>query len=748
MVRRYRMFFRTDRGLGCLAILVCVFGLLCLIPPSFAQEQQEAAAEPPPRWEELQDLLATLENDAERAEFTQRLRSLIAARRAVDGAEERSTEANLGGEIMATISAQVSTINHQARAALAVVGQIPQASTDLLAMAGDAERRSLILAAAAKVILIIALGFLAEWVAKRLLSRRRQQVATQPAEIWHRQLQALFRQVLVDVVPLFAFAAATYGLLPLTQPKAMTQLVILAIVNANVLVRAIMIVTRAAFSPDNPTTRAVRVSEETAHYWVIWVRRLSALAIYGYFFVEAALLLGLAAAAHKFFLNVLVFLVLGLVVVLVFQNKSNVAGLISSRDAADSPRPGSLLRESLADTWHIFAVLFVVVLYAVWLFEIEGGFQYLLQGSLLSLFILAISRVLVLALQQVVARGFRLRDTAKLRYPDLEPRANLYLAKAQGALKFIIQALAVLFLLEVWGADVSSWVTSPIGSVVLARAASILLLLLGAYIVWEVFSLLIQRYLERRDSSGALLLSSSRTRTLLPLFRNTVRIVLIVLVALTMISEFGIDIAPLLAGAGVFGLAIGFGAQSLIKDVITGVFILLEDALAVGDYVDLGGHMGTVEGLTIRSVTLRDIDGNVHIVPFGEVAAVLNMAKEFGISLIDVGVAYRENVDEVIEVLKEIGAGLQADENWRAHIIGPYEVLGLHKFEDSAVIIRTRFKTKPMMQWSVRREFHLRMKRAFDARNIEIPFPHQTIYFGADREGKAPGIAITRESSS
>ena len=223
--------------------------------------------------------------------------------------------------------------------------------------------------------------------------------------------------------------------------------------------------------------------------------------------------------------------------------------------------------------------------------------------------------------------------------------------------------------------------------------------------------------------------------------------VLVVMVTLIALSELGLDIGPLLAGAGVVGLAVGFGAQTLVKDVITGAFILVENSLAVGDWVELGSHSGTVEAMTIRTVTLRDLEGTVHVIPFGEVASVLNYNRDFGFTLVDIGVAYRENVDDVIKVLEEVGEDLRADETYGPSILEPLQVLGLNKFSESSVDIRARLKTKAMMQWSVRREFLRRIKKAFDERGIEIPFPHRTLYFGVDKEGTAPPARIVQDTA-
>ncbi|HSR71733.1 MAG TPA: mechanosensitive ion channel family protein, partial [Kiloniellales bacterium] len=226
---------------------------------------------------------------------------------------------------------------------------------------------------------------------------------------------------------------------------------------------------------------------------------------------------------------------------------------------------------------------------------------------------------------------------------------------------------------------------------------------------------------------------------------NATRVILGVVVVMIVFSELGVDIAPLLAGAGVVGLAIGFGAQTLVKDVITGVFILLEGSVRVGDVVDLGGHAGIVESLTIRTVVLRDLQGTVHVVPFSSVTTVRNMTMDYAYAFMDVGIAYREDVDQVIEVLKEVGADLQADETFGPEILEPLEVLGLDSFGDSSVNIRIRLKTRPIKQWMIRREFNRRMKRVFDERGIEIPFPHRTLYFGVDKEGKAPPAYIRSE---
>jgi small conductance mechanosensitive channel len=211
---------------------------------------------------------------------------------------------------------------------------------------------------------------------------------------------------------------------------------------------------------------------------------------------------------------------------------------------------------------------------------------------------------------------------------------------------------------------------------------------------------------------------------------------------MTVLSELGLNIAPLLAGAGVVGLAVGFGAQTLVKDVITGVFILLEDSLSAGDVVDVAGHSGVVESVTIRTIRLRDVSGTIHTVPFSEVSSIKNLTRDFSYAFMEIGVAYREDIDAIFPIIEELGSDLRADPEFAGKILEDIQVQGLDRFDDSAVVIRARIKTKPLQQWGVRRAFNLRMKRRFDELGIEIPFPHQTVYFGEDRDGNAPAAPV------
>ncbi len=229
-----------------------------------------------------------------------------------------------------------------------------------------------------------------------------------------------------------------------------------------------------------------------------------------------------------------------------------------------------------------------------------------------------------------------------------------------------------------------------------------------------------------------------RAETIGRVFRYLVTVIVTLIASVSILSEFGVSIAPILGAAGVVGLAIGFGAQSLVKDYFTGFFLLLENQLTTGDVVEVGDRAGLVEDVTLRYVRLRDYDGNVHFIPNNLITTVKNMSRGFAQAVIDVGVAYRENTDEAFEAMRAVGRQMREDAGFGPKILDDLEIAGVERWDDSAVVLRCRFRVAPLEQWGVRREFLRRLKKEFDARGIEIPFPHVTLYAGVGKDGSAP----------
>ena len=237
-----------------------------------------------------------------------------------------------------------------------------------------------------------------------------------------------------------------------------------------------------------------------------------------------------------------------------------------------------------------------------------------------------------------------------------------------------------------------------------------------------------------------------RLHTLEQVFRYIIAVIITVVTAMLVLSEVGISIAPILAAAGVLGIAIGFGAQSLVKDYFTGLFLLLENQVRQGDVVEVAGKGGLVEEMTLRYIRLRDYEGSVHYIPNGHVDTVTNRSRGFAYAVIDVGVAYREDIDEVYDLMRKVATELRADPELADKIVDDIEIAGVDQWGDSAVVIRCRFKVMPLEQWGVRRAYLYRLKKAFDAADIEIPFPHLTVYAGQNKDGGAPPLRLLQKT--
>lgn len=223
-----------------------------------------------------------------------------------------------------------------------------------------------------------------------------------------------------------------------------------------------------------------------------------------------------------------------------------------------------------------------------------------------------------------------------------------------------------------------------------------------------------------------------RVNTLIGILKGVLDLAIWAIVIMIGLKQLGVDIAPLIAGAGIMGIALGFGAQELVRDFISGFFILVEDQIRVNDVAIINGTGGLVDRIGLRTITLRDFTGTVHIFQNGKINTMSNMTKEWSAMVFDIGVAYKEDTDKVVKVMEEVGENLRNDEEFKDKILEPLEIFGVDKFDNSAVIIKARFKTKPIEQWGIGREYRRRLKYAFDKENIEIPFPHTTVYWGEE----------------
>lgn len=286
--------------------------------------------------------------------------------------------------------------------------------------------------------------------------------------------------------------------------------------------------------------------------------------------------------------------------------------------------------------------------------------------------------------------------------------------------------LTTLFLLAgIWGFDIIGWISAGLGQQVVESVIRIAILAVLTFAAMELAGLLINRLLARistrRDGSARL---TAQLNTIGPLLHGVARGVIILIGALMIFAEVGVEIGPLLAGAGVIGLAIGFGAQTLVKDFLTGIFLVAEDIVAVGDVVEISGSSGVVEQMTIRTIRLRALDGTLHVMPYGEAQIIHNMTKTFSYHVAELGISYESDIDKAFEVMEQVVEEMRADPDLGPRILEPLEVMDVSSLGDSSVVLRGRIKTPPGAQWGVGRAFNRRIKAAWDAAGIDIPYPH------------------------
>ena len=708
---------------------------LFLGPTQVAFAQEESAPNPE---NEIDQVIATIEDEQKREALLEQLRVLSEAARA---SQEPEVTSSPGADFMRGLSTRTQAIGTGLVRALGTLASLPSAIAVLGTRLETTEQRGIWLGAVFKIIAVLLCGLAAELVAKRLLKRPRDALeGTDRARFWSR-IPIQFGRLLLETLAIAAFGLAAYGALSALNPSGVTRLIVIALVNGTVLTRGIAALARFLFSPRVSGLRLLPASDESANYWFVWVRRLNLVAVYGYVFVETGLLLGFPPALHSVLLALLGLLILLMLIMLVQQNRRDVADAIAGSESDTGAI--AVLRGRLADFWNVFAIIYLAVVYGIWASGVPGGFSLVVRGSLLSLLIVGIAIAVGMAVHRAIDRGFRLSDELRSRFPRLESRTNRFVPRLKAAASIVIVATALISVLEVWGVDVLTWFESDVGRDVGSRAGTIVLIIAIAMVIWEVLSVVIEHWISQAQEDSV---ESARLETLLPLARKAALVVLTVVVTMTVLSELGVNIGPLLAGAGVVGLAVGFGAQTLVKDIITGAFILIENSISIDDFVDVGGHEGTVESLSIRTIRLRDTSGSVHTVPFSAVSSIINYTRDYGISLLYITVAYREDLDHVIEVLNELGEELLEDPELGKDILEPMVVQGVQRLDDSGVTLRAKIKTVSGMQWGMRRQFYGRMKKRFDERGIEIPFPHRTIYFGVDQEGKAPPARVQMET--
>lgn len=547
---------------------------------------------------------------------------------------------------------------------------------------------------------------------------------------WFRRLPFAIGHFMLSLTPILVFALIGFVWLSGNlASERVAKLVVVAVLNAYMACRLVLECARFLLAPGARDIRLIRTTDRRALWLVTWLRRLIGVIAFGYAAIATGTLFGLYQAASQVLVKLVSLIVHVMVAIMVLQARRPVAAIIrGDRDgAAASNGFIGAMRAGLARSWHILALFYIVALWIAWAIGVPHAFVIMLRIVLVFAVVAALARSLSAWLAHGLELLFDDEEPWRAQYPGLHARAKLYLPVFKLVIRAVFGVIAVLVILQLWGLGILDWfAVTRIGQRMVSATITIGLAGLIGLIAWEIVNAAMEGQAERLVRQGRPG-RAARYRTLLPMLRTTLLVVILVIVALVVLSAVGVNVTLLLGGLSIFGLAIGFGSQKLVQDIITGLFLLLEDAMQVGDWVTLAGVSGTVEKLSIRTIRLRGGDGSLNIIPFSSVTTVANASRDFGYAPIDIGVGYNENIDHVQAVIQEIFETMRAEPTWAAQISNDLELWGLDQFGASSVNIVGRIKTPAGKQYAVRREFNRRIKIRFDAEGIELPYNYQKI---------------------
>ncbi len=722
----------------------CLFAALLMAGLMPAAAQQAAlpgtAREQPADAAKLQDLIDVLRDDGTRQTFLDELQK-VADGKAADATAEAPPAESIGKQI-ADVTRQFAeravssaiVFSRQIAAAPATFSNLNGAEGEVLFRAS----RDLAL------VIVVTYGV---FVALRLVTRRvdrsfgRRAVT---AGFFGKAFLIGASAVLDIAIVIVAWGAGYLAALTVFGELGRMDIQQTLYLNAFTVVQLAKVAVRTVLSPSASELRLVRVSDEAARRTSRILAWIISILGYGQLLLQPILSQAVSVASGRAVSGLVALVALVIAVSATLANRRAVTEwLLDTPD--HSPRNRRV--RFIAARWHWPVLVYLAFLFLVVLIGPADRLFSVLGASAQAFAAIIVGFVVADWLARTVTRGVSLPGNVNERLPLLERRVNGLVPRFLTLLRFVILATVIAFVISAIGVfDMAALFRSRMGLAFTGAVVSVFVILLVAYVAWLALS----SWVDYRLNPAFGTIANSRETTLLTLLRNAATIAIVVIALMFSLSQMGLDIAPLLASAGVLGLAIGFGAQKLVQDVINGVFIQLENAINVGDVITVGSTSGVVERLTIRSVSLRDVTGAYHIISFSSVEVVTNLMRDFSYHVGDIRIAYREDVEDAKDALFAAFEELRADPEHAAVILGDMEWFGVQELADSAVIVRVRLKTLPGKQWGVGRALNGAVKRVFDARGIEIPFPHQTIYFGVDRNGEAPSafVSVTQRQAA
>lgn len=690
--------------------ILVIVALLALGMPAFAQQ-----AAPPTSASEadIDTLIKIIENDQSRAALIERLQQSGSSGPAVPA------EAPADLSIARQLAEYTRGVAEGASSTFAAVGQV---FSDLQqGFSGAANGDLTALRDVAVGVLLVGLGLFGSFLVLRVLVVWLQGLIASRVtnRAWYVRLLGAVGAAAIDGGSVILAWAIGYVLaLSVIGGNAgrmgINQSLLL---NAFLVVEMSKLVVRAVLVPRHTGLRLLPVSDSNAAYWSFWLARVISLVGYTFMFVSpviaANLSLGAASAVQA--LVMLTAVVIGIIIVL--QNKLDVRHWLN--DLAQKREKDGLgqLFLLVGQFWHLVAIAYLVALLVVWFANPERALPFMIAATIQSLIAIVIGAVIVGFVGRFVGVGLRLPGDIKARLPLLEARLHAFVPRVMQVVRWVVIAGVVAAILQAWSLfDFLGWIGSEQGQQIAGSIVSAALIIMVCVILYVV----VASWVEYRLNTTIGKAPTPREKTLLNLFKNAFTIALVVFGLMLALAQIGVNIAPLLAGAGVIGLAIGFGAQKLVQDIITGIFIQFENVMNEGDVVEAAGKSGVVEKLTIRSVTIRDMSGTVHLIPFSSVDQVSNMVRGYSYYVAEFDVAYDSDIEAVKQVLRDAFVVAMQSEH-RDMVIDDLDLQGLVSLTGGAMKVRARIKTMAGKQWGIGRLYSETVKRMLAERDIRTP---------------------------
>ncbi|NHV25829.1 mechanosensitive ion channel domain-containing protein [Burkholderia sp. D-99] len=543
----------------------------------------------------------------------------------------------------------------------------------------------------------------------------------------HRMPRALVSLAL-RAVPLLVFVGvASLTMSAIGDTGTPIESALEALIDIYVICRLVTIVSRLFFQPDARQLRLLHISDAWADFAQRSIARIVIVVGACTAAVEIAANFGLSEAGHVALLKAVALVGHLMVSALILQCRQPVAARI--RAAGDDRPSFAMVANALADAWAPVSVFIVMALWFVWALDVHNGYRVLITLGGRSIAVMIGMRMVSIVVFGALARLFQGREEDRTL---VHLHAYRYYPLLRQIVSGAIGIVTIVLLLQIWGVPIfRAFETGTIGHRLASALVTIAVAAVVALIVWEAANIAIERRLQRWTREGNLV-RAARLRTLLPMLRSLLFVMIALVVVLTGLSQLGVNVGPLLAGASIFGVALGFGSQKLVQDFITGIFLLMENAMQVGDWVTLAGVSGTVEYLSIRTVRLRAGDGSLYTIPFSSVTTVNNTNRGLGNAAVKISIAYGEDIDRAIATLKEIGAALRDDPKYRDGILSDFSYWGIDQVDGATLALAGQMQCTDSTRWSVQREFNRRIAETFRERGIRIANPQRSVVAYAD----------------